>query len=460
MKKLTKILLPIMLAFVLMISIVPTKTASAVSSSQTSLFETNVMSILNGYSQIKNRLAGSEGEKKAFDYIYDYLENKTELSPKNDSHVSNGIQTFTFESRFTSLYETSRNIIYVYKSSNNTSKTIVLSCHYDSVAYSYNEETYETSYVSSESINGSAGSVATLLAIASVLPNLNLKYNIEIAFFGAGESNNAGAEFFTRGYSQDEKSNIVCSIDLDGVAVGKNMYFYVDENDNALSNLVSNISDENKLKTKKVDVFHLNKYLLEGANDLGYNYMHCAMVGGNYYFKKNNILSIKFFAGDYSNGVILGRCEYSDQELVTYTTNDNKEYISKTFGENSIKDNLVEVYNIVTATISSDGLEDAVKTAKSQNSTFGMFFANSDLAFYLTVVLFIVMIIVAMFVYYKLSIKAYKSRVDVEFVSTVMKISEGVSNSEIDEKTAQTISQIVANDIKKDKALKSKKKKK
>lgn len=461
MKKLSKIICCLVMpVFLLAFSFLPTKTVKAANFDTSTAFNNEINQILNEYAEIKNRVAGSDGEKQAYDYIINYLTNQTVLQPKNDVHVSNGVQTFTFLSKFTSLYETSRNIVYTYSSAASSDKKVVISCHYDAVAYKLDDYQTNENIVASESINGSAGSVATLLALAKELPNLNLKYNIEIAFFGAGESNNAGSEFFTRGYSDEEKANVVCHIDFDGIAVGKYVNFYVDEIDNSFSDLITKISTDNKYKVSKVDVLHLNKYLLEADNELGYDYYHVAMVGDNLNFKKNGIMSVKFFAGEYSNGVVIGKCEYADKDLVTFTENDNREYITENYGADAVTKNLYEVFKTTSAMLSSEELAGAVSSAKSTMNSFNMIFANSKLAFYLTVVFFVLFVIIAMYVYYKLSIKAYKANVEVEFLSSVMKISEEVSGNEVNENTAKVVSQILANDIKKDKMLKPKKNKK
>jgi hypothetical protein len=75
-------------------------------------------------------------------------------------------------------------------------------------------------------------------------------------------------------------------------------------------------------------------------------------------------------------------------------------------------------------------------------------------------VAFIVFIIVAMFVYYRLSIKAYHANVELEFLSSVMKITDGLDKGDKSEDVAKVVTQVVANDIKKDKVIKKKSTKK
>ena len=78
---------------------------------------------------------------------------------------------------------------------------------------------------------------------------------------------------------------------------------------------------------------------------------------------------------------------------------------------------------------------------------------------YLTLCALIVFIVVAMFVHYKLSIKAYHANVEVEFLSSVVKISEQIDQTGIDPSVPKVVSQVVAHDIKKDKIIKRRRKK-
>ena len=72
------------------------------------------------------------------------------------------------------------------------------------------------------------------------------------------------------------------------------------------------------------------------------------------------------------------------------------------------------------------------------------------------VMLAINIIVVAMYIHYKLSIKAYHANVEVEFLSSVVKIADQLDKSGKDENVAKVVSQVIANDIKKDKTIKVK----
>lgn len=398
-----------------------------------------------------NRLAGSEEEGLTKDYIFNYLSTETQLKKRDDGRVKEGIQEFTFESYFSGKYEKSQNIVFGLDKSG-TNKKVVLGTHYDSVAYK--EDSYMTvdDIVASEGINASAGSVALLLAIARDIHTWNLNFDVEIVFFGAGESNLAGSKYYTQGLTEKEQNNIVAMINFDGVAFGKNQYFYVDEVETKFEKFVNKVSTKNNLSIKQVNTINLNKVV--GVQDeLGLGYTHIALASNHVYFKKLGINTINFFAGDYSNGIVMGRSEFEGKDLIRYTENDSLEYIKTHYGAEVVTENLFKVYNMVYSTLTDTGFIGAAGES-NQSSWFYLLFANSHLALYLTAVAFVVFVVVAMFVYYKLTIKAYYSNVELEFLSSVMKISEQIDGQGTDANVPKAVSQLIANDIKKDKTIK------
>ncbi len=434
--------------------------ANAASVSQVSYtnFASTVNSILAEYAVFDERVAGSADEKAASEYIKNYLDENTSLVAKNDSYVKDGVQTFKFESIFSGNFETSQNIIYTLKASKATDKKIIIGCHYDALAYDYNlnSETYGKQ-IASESINGSAGSVATLLTMASYLSADMLEFNVEFVFFGAGESNKAGSKYYTTGITDESKANIICMINLSQIAFGKNLYFYMNEVSTKTADFVENVTYENRVEIEKVNTAHLNKILLAaGESELGFCYTHVALDSDNVNFMKEGIETINIFAGDYSNGIVIGRQEFAGNDLITYTANDNLAFIAENFKDVEISKNLYEVYKAVFVTITNDAFVGTFEKAAGATNFFYKFFTNSNLVLCLTVVVFIVLVIVAMYVYYRLSIKAYHANIEMEFLSSVMKISDQIDKDGKDEKVAKVVSQVIANDIKKDKVIKVK----
>ncbi|MBQ8451161.1 MAG: M28 family peptidase [Clostridia bacterium] len=413
-----------------------------------------------GFAAFTERAPGSDGEKNAANYIKNYLSGTT-LTPKSNNYIADGVQEFNFKSAFDGAYKQSQNIIFDYKVSN-SNKWVIIGCHYDAIAYKVNEAfgNLDTNkFVASQSIAGSAGSVATLLAIAKNLSTYNLKFNVEIVFFGAGESNNAGSEFYVQGISAEERENILCMINLDSVAVGKNLYFYMDEIKTNASNFVSKTLSDATLGVREVELVHLNKVLTDG-DELGLGYYHIAMISDNYSFKKKGISTISFFAGDYSDGIVIGRSEFAGQKTICYTENDNLTYIKEKYGNNAVKDNLILTYNSIIQVLSDSNFASTFDGAAKSMSAFNAFFTNKKLVYLLTACGFIVLIIVSMIIHYKLSVKSYYANVEVEFLSSVVKITENIGEPEANEQVAKAVSQVVAMDIKKDKMIKPEKKKK
>lgn len=445
------------------VNVAGVQSASALSQGVTiyqSEFSTEINTILSEIVKFEDRKPGSEDEKKTADYIANYLKTNTSLVAKNNAYVENGVQSFTFESDFSELYETSQNIIYQYTKSAENAKKVIIACNYDAIAYKYSEDDHAYNLVNTQGVNTSACSVATLLALAKHLPYSQIGFNIEFVFFGAGESSNAGAKVYAQGISTEENDDILCMINLDNIALGKNLYYYVDEVETMFAEYVDELSEDNKLNVEEIELTHLGKVTLSIPNDLGLSYTHIAMESEAKVFKKSGLTAINIFAGDYEDGVVIGRSEFADLDVITYTENDNISYITEKVGFDKITQNLYDVFKLI-GTMFVDSEFQSVLT-KSQNSTnwFYAIFANENLVVYLTAIAFIAFIGIAMFVYYKLSIKAYHANVEVEFLSSVVKISEQIDKNGIDSNVPKVVSQVIAHDIKKDKVIKSKKRKK
>ena len=327
---------------------IPSKSVSATTNTEptTAEFYNTVNSVLEKYVQFRDRIPGSQNEKDASNFIVEFLNNNTECAPLNNSYVKDGVQSFRFESILDGQYYTSQNIIYTHKSTSNSDKKIIIGCSYDAIAFKFGTFQMEGELVSSESVNGSAGSVALLLALAKYLSIQSFDYDIEFIFFGAGESDNAGSTFYTQGISKDDAKNIALMINLDKVALGENTYFYVDEIENSFSKYFNNLSHEKKLGIKKVSTANLGK-VLNYRNKLGLDYTHIALTSNNINFMSSNILSLNVFAGDYSDGITLGLCEYGDRDILTYTDYDSIEYIIEVYGINEVTDNLYTAFNSI-----------------------------------------------------------------------------------------------------------------
>ena len=418
--------------------------------------------VLNEYRQLKNRQAGTDGEKNAANFIKAELDKickeNQNLIPVNSSSVEDGVQKFTFTSKMTGLNCFSQNLVYFYKANTDTDKKIIIGCNYDSLAlYS---DMYEVSFVESESINGSAGSVAMLLSFVKSISSLNLPYNVEIIFFGAGESDYAGSKYYSKGILPEVKEDILCMLNIDNIAVGKNLYFYVDEVNTKFSTYAANILKEIGSYLKEVDLVHLGKVMLDYENELGLEYQHIAMASDNIVFMSEGITTINFFAGDYDDGIVYGRSEYLGEDTITYTENDNLDYITQKYGSEYVSTNLYKVYDAIVSILKDENFEQTCLSSQNETKLFYAVLGEQKIIAYLSVVVLIILIAVAISLHYRLSIKSYNANIEPEFLSTVISISQHVDESCTDETVPKAVSQVIARDIRKDKMLNMKKKNK
>ncbi len=421
-----------------------------------SQYSEKVQQILNEFCVYKTRIAGSENEKEAGTYIQTYLKtNATKLSAKNDASTVDGIQSFKYMSEYTGVYESSQNIIFEYKSAAKTDKKVILACNYDAPV-KYDEEKDEFVSYGNDALNASAGGVASMLMLAQTLPNYSLSYNLEFVFFGASETSNAGSEFYLNGLSNDDAKNVLCVINIDKVAYGNKMYFYIDEVKTDFSKYVSKVCSS---FSKEVDLSHLNKTeFIE--SDLGLGYSHIALDSDNVKFMKRGIATINMFAGDYESGIIMGRNEYNGKATITYTENDTLDYAKKNIGETKIVDNLYLVNSTVETLLNDSGFVKNASKSYGQTSWFYKIFANEKLVLWCSMLGFVIALIIAMKVHLKLTEKSYYANIEVEFLSSVVKISDHVEKEGDGKDVAKVVGQVLANDIKKNKMLRPEKKKK
>jgi len=458
MKKILSIIIAFICIFALVMFAGYPKTSASAKGLNYSQFAAYQNEVLTEFSQFKNRINGTKGEAQAADFIKSKLDElcleNNLLSPVNSASIEAGVQEFRFNSVTDGLDYYSQNLIYFHKSQSETDKKVIIGTNYDSFALEINDTS--VNFVESEGINSSAGSVALLLAIVKSLPSLNLPFNVEIIFFGAGESNNAGSNHYVKGILPEIKDNILCMINLDNLAVGENLYFYVDEVKIGFSDFI----EEASLGSSQIQLVHLGKTLLDYENELGLDYYHIAMSSDNINFMSQQILSINFFSGDYEEGIIYGRSEHKGEELLTYTPNDNLKNIAEKYGANYVSQNLFKAYEGVVSLLSNDNFAGECADAQNQTKLFYGIFGSQKIITYLTAVVLIVIIAIVIGIHLKLSLKSYDANIEPEFLSTIISISQNIDETCADENIPKAVSQVVANDIKKDKIIKSKKNKK
>lgn len=443
------------------------KTTLAYTETDRGEFVSAVNDILSDFSRITDRTPGSDGEKEAAKYIKTYMSRLTNCLPLANGFVTDGIQTFRFVSIIDGLTYSSQNIIYKIPGARDDGRKLLLTCGYDAITFKASEDR-NLEIIQGQSINQSAGSVALLLALAKFLPVYTFNYDIEIVFFGATSSKRAGSKFYSDGISKDDAKNIVAALNFDTIALGENLYYYIDEVQTKFSKYIGSTLDEGDSVIREVNISNLGKILLPNdssdlgsavsANELGLGYIHVAQSSNNLNLMKVGIPTINFFAGDYNSGITMGRAEFSGKDLVTYSVNDNLTYIKETYGDNVVVDNLYNVFSSVFTLLTDSRFTSMCISAHGNTRLFYKIFGNYNFAVMLTAVAFIVFVGLALIVHHKLSIRSYDAKIETEFVSTVLTITANVDQKSEDDEIPRAISDIVAEDIKRDKRIKRRKK--
>ena len=459
MKKIKNVILSLLLASLLFVGFVPKHKQLEVAEAKSynySDYVTDASKLFDEFCVQNARVAGSDAEKAAAEFIrFDLASNGAGLVPKDNASTKAGVQEFKFYNEYTGAYGNSQNVIFEYKSAVETKKKVILACNYDA-PYKFDEETNKYVSFENDAVNTSASGVVSLLMLARTLPTMNLNFNLEFVFFGAGEVECAGSEFYLNGVSEEDAKNTLCVINLDKIALGKNIYFYIDEISTKFSKYVASTCSS---YAREVNLVHLNKSsYVDTKLNLGYS--HIGLTSDNVNFMSRGIATINFFAGEYESGLIMGLNEFNGKTPVSYTENDNWEYVSKTYGSETIFDNLYKTNMAIEELLSDEKFEENANNAYKQTSWFYSIFADDKLVVYLMFVAFIVMLIIAMYIYYKLTAKSYYANIEVEFLSSVVKIADHIDKNEENKDVAKVVGQVLANDIKKDKTLKREKKKK
>lgn len=454
MKKIKSLLMVlVMLAalFFAPISVI-NKTANAVRTKVSyEEFSAEINSNLANICGFTGRIAGSANEAETALYLQQYLMGITNISAVTNASTNEGVQQFEYMSNLTGTYQKSQNIVFRYTAPAETKKTVILGCSYD-VPYYYSDEVQDYVSYGNDALNSSSASVATLMALAKFLPEYGFSYNIEFVFFGAGEESLAGSNFYTDGIADTDAENVLCMINLDKVALGEDLYFYIDEVESDFSKYISSLFDTSKIGTKKVDVVNLNKTSFID-NGLGLTYSHIALDSDNVNFMRRKIATINLFAGDYDDGLVFGRCEYASKGVITYSKFDTIEYIKANYGADVIEKNLYQVFETIERILTDKNFVSTCSVSYNQTSWFYSIFGNQKLVIMLTAIVFFVVLAVAIYIHYKLTVKSYFANVEMEFLSSVVKITEHIDGEGKDNNVPKVVSQVIANDIKKNKTL-------
>jgi Zn-dependent M28 family amino/carboxypeptidase len=160
--------------------------------------------ITNLAESLGDRVAGTEDEKKAAQYIAQELK-KVGLQPT--------LQPFVTKNRAKEEIS-SQNVVAI--KPGKSSKQLIVGAHYDTVK-------------GVQGVDDNGSSVGVLLEVAKQLQNKKTPYTVTFIFFGAEEIGTKGSEYYASQMKPEEIKNTVAMINLDSLIAGDKMYVYGNE---------------------------------------------------------------------------------------------------------------------------------------------------------------------------------------------------------------------------------------
>ena len=159
--------------------------------------------LIRDFTNFGPRVAGSDGEKKAAQYIATVF---TMIGYTPDT------QAFTAAAGSNSV--TSANVMAV--KNGVSTKEIIVGAHYDSTA-------------AGPGADDNASGVSVMLEVAKLVKAATTPYTIRFVAFGAEESGLSGSTAYLNQMSQNDLQNVVVMIDLDSLVAGDIAYVYGNE---------------------------------------------------------------------------------------------------------------------------------------------------------------------------------------------------------------------------------------
>lgn len=391
--------------------------------------------------QNANRFAGSDEELFSAMFIKSKMEQLSSFVAVDDQTTKNGVQSFEFISSIDKMTKKSQNIVFRKETTTSSKKKVVLGTNYDikqKKSTTFSNKNEESNDVMFDGANESASSIAVLLAFAKLLDKKSeLGFTIEIVFFGAGTENYAGSDFYVKCLSNSDCANILAMINLDKVGLGENNYFYVNEFENSQTDFV-------KKTLKKLDSFKKietkNMLHISQNSPNGLPYTHIALESDHSLFMARHINVVNFFSGAYENLLTVGTNEYDGEHNITYTKNDNLEYISENvsnFSEN-VGDVLLAVQSLV--------FDKNFVLEMEKNNGSKAFYEKYDKekAVYISIALLFVMFAVFNFIFLYLRKRSLKTMKESGKSKVVFKIVQNIGEG------GEELSEFIDEKVKKD----------
>ena len=165
-------------------------------------------SLMSDLTNMGSRVAGSDGETKAAQYI---------VSAFKAIGYSPTTQALTATSGTQSI--ASANVVAV--KTGVSTQEILVGAHYDSTD-------------AGPGTDDNASGVAVMLEVAKLVKGVKTPYTIRFIAFGAEEKGILGSTAYLNQMSQDEFQNVIVMVDLDSLVAGDTAYAYSDEGQSAV----------------------------------------------------------------------------------------------------------------------------------------------------------------------------------------------------------------------------------
>jgi Zn-dependent M28 family amino/carboxypeptidase len=255
-------------------------------------------SLMADLTAIGPRVAGTDGEKKAADYI---------VSAFKAIGYAPDTQSFTATAESQSI--SSANIVAV--KTGTSSQQIIVGAHYDSTE-------------AGPGTDDNASGVAVMLEVAKLVQGTTTPYTIRFVAFGAEESGLLGSSDYLNQMSQDEFQNVIVMIDLDSLVAGDIAYAYSDESQSTVRDWALDWAVGNGLD-------------LQTVRNVTLTYPDTKGIGSSDYapFQAVGIPYVYFDSTDWTLGDKKGATQvdskYGENGVIRHTKDDSLTYLDQTF---------------------------------------------------------------------------------------------------------------------------------
>ena len=393
----------------------------------------------------ENRTPGSVGEYNSAVYIKQVMNSLSTFKPVTNLTTKDGIQSFEFKNLTLDKKMTSQNVIFRKDTNSGSTKKIIISTHYDA---SYVKES-NGKLTFNQSVNESAASVAALISLAKKIDksSIDLGFNVEIIFFGAGTNAYDGSKFYVEGISKSAEKDILLMINFDKIALGENSYYYVNEFETSQQKYYQKVFERNK----NLSILNTNNLVAIPQESInGLEYSHLGLESNHAYFMKRNINTLLFMSGFYEQYLTFGVQEYSNKESVTYTDKDNYQNIVENY--DNYGQNLANIVNFVYDLINDKDFAGEMQKDNNLSAKYA-FWTNQKIVVLITMALFLVSLVIYYIIYHILNKKSKQAAKNANVNQIVFKISSNMGSDD------SSINELIDKKVKDDTKSKNKQEK-